>query len=284
MPARLHSANDARDVSVTLRIPNDASFIAPLLQHKSHASSEGNHLDIVYRGADILLPIGSGPLPDQRDSLNPRQPVHVFRFKTGRGDDTAAFGLSIENDGETETIVTVVESIPWPFKLFLHEVTVFLNDKPVPAGSVIEEMEISPAITRKRDYLMQSRWRVPARSRTQILIPIERAFMRVDEFPAGSERGIELPGALVSVQIDSMQYTLTTNTLLFTWPFPDATMPFNAITMSATVMALFYGAFFNMVFRRYYVKRPEDPPASPLARFIWSFRQKMRDRLRRVRQ
>ena len=107
----------------------------------------------------------------------------------------------------------------------------------------MKEFSIEPAINRKRNLLLQSKWIIPAQSRIQIYFPFEREFLRIDEFPANSERGIELPGALIFYHDSDGQVSSshTTNTLLFTWPIPDGTMPFNVITMTSTLSALFTG-------------------------------------------
>lgn len=45
---------------------------------------------------------------------------------------------------------------------------------------------------------------------------------------------------------------IATPTLLLSMPLPDFTMPYNVITLTCTVIALFYGSVFNLFYRRYY--------------------------------
>lgn len=262
---------------LVLRIPNKPEYIDSLHQHVENASIQGDHLTIEYTGKYLLSEIGASNLKPFKKHINPAVPFRAYRFKSGTTDDFGGFGLVLENDSEEHLEVGVIESIPWLFKVFLHRGEFALNSQSIHPSDLtkyLKKILIEPAINRKRSLLLQTEWTIPPKSRLQIYFPFEREFLRIDEFPANSERGIEMPGALIFYKQSKYGkvYSETTNTLLFTWPIPDGTMPFNVITMTSTLAALFYGSFFNIIFRRYYLKHPNDPPPGVIPKILWKLK------------
>lgn len=47
--------------------------------------------------------------------------------------------------------------------------------------------------------------------------------------------------------------------MLLKLPSPDFTMPFNVIMLTCMAMTFFYGFFFNLIFRRFYLNDPNRP-------------------------
>lgn len=196
-----------------------------------------------------------------------KRPVRVLLFKSGVGDETAGFGVRIENDLPFEVEVDVLLQIPWMFRPIWHESANFAS---------LKAFKLTPAkFDRKSSTFAELQFKIGSQSSIIFHVPFEREFLRSDDFPAKYERGIDFPAAKIDIS-GPHQDKFSSNGLLFTWPLPDGTMPFNVITMSATVIALFHGALFNMLTRRFYLRRPEDPPASPLLKFIWKLKQLIR--------
>lgn len=52
---------------------------------------------------------------------------------------------------------------------------------------------------------------------------------------------------------------IVSNTILLTLPTPDFTMPFNVIMLTSLAFTFFYGYFFNLAFRRFYLHDPKNP-------------------------
>lgn len=46
-------------------------------------------------------------------------------------------------------------------------------------------------------------------------------------------------------------------------------MPFNVIMLTCMAMTFFYGFFFNMVFRRFYLHDPNSPRKLPARIVLW---------------
>lgn len=63
---------------------------------------------------------------------------------------------------------------------------------------------------------------------------------------------------------------LCTGTLLLTLPTPDFTMPFNVIMLTSMSLTVFYGQFYNLLFRLFYLADPKQPhtPLGRLKRFF----------------
>lgn len=224
------------------------------IDHSGKLNLFGKEMDLkVFDKIDYALPT----------SFAPNRPVRVQSFKTGTGDDEAGFGYVLDNGSAQPVTIEILQPIPWMFRPLWHQAT---------RNSALNVIHLKPAkFDRKSSSFAELVFTVPANTQIRYHVPLEREFLRIDEFPANSERGINLPAAKITIGDESF----ASNVLVYTWPIPDATMPFNVITMSSTVMALFYGAFFNMIFRRFYFRRPEDPPASPVGRIVWNIKQKI---------
>jgi hypothetical protein len=274
---------------VIVKVPSDDGFLSSLIKQTKQISSVDGSFVLVYNEDDLInSAIGASDIPLQTKFLVEEYPFRSYRFKSGSTDDFGGFGIALDNFSTSPITVNIVESIPWLFNVFLNEAKISLNSNVIPASEIPQyllEFLIEPSISRKRNLLLQSKWIIPAKSTIQIYFPFEREFLGINEFPQNSERGIELPGAIVTYEYktadddDSIRtFTETSNTVLFTWPLPDATMPFNAITMTSTLAALFYGAFFNLIFRRYYLKLPGDPPSGRIPNLLWNLKQKYMNR------
>ena len=266
------------DPKVIVKIPNNSEFLSSLLVTKNQITSDNDILSIEYEGEDLFAEIGATSIPKLKDPLQAPLPFKAFRFKSGVNDDIGGFGLVLENNQSSDFLeVSVIESIPTLFRVFLHEMQFSINNailKPDQVSNYLKEFSIIPSRTKNQPLLLQSRWLIPVNTRIQIFLPFEREYLHIDEFPRNSERGIELPGALIFYHKNRMLLASeTTNTLVFTWPIPDGTMPFNVITMTSTLIALFYGSFFNLIFRRYYLKHPDDPPPGVIPKAIWKFKR-----------
>jgi phosphatidylinositol glycan class T len=50
------------------------------------------------------------------------------------------------------------------------------------------------------------------------------------------------------------KYQISSNTMLLVLPLPDFSMPYNVITFTCTIFALFFGSLFNLYTRRFVTK------------------------------
>lgn len=203
--------------------------------------------------------------------IPPPRPVRAFLVKSGFGDLDAGLLMKIDNDLDAEAKVNVLLRIPWMFRPVWHAARGY---------DALKSFKLTPAkFDRRSSAFVEIEFAVPSKSAVVFQVPLEREFLRIDEFPENSERGIDFPPARIEVEgveSESASGKFSTNGLVFTWPIPDNTMPFNVITMSATAVALFYGAMFNMICRRFYLRHPDDAPSSPLLKLLWKLKRWLR--------
>jgi hypothetical protein len=57
-----------------------------------------------------------------------------------------------------------------------------------------------------------------------------------------------------------------TDTLLVSLPTPDFSMPYNVITLTCTVIALFFGSIFNLLIRNFQVVVPDASVAAAITK------------------
>ncbi len=66
---------------------------------------------------------------------------------------------------------------------------------------------------------------------------------------------------MVAFDVDGGRVRLYTDSVLAALPTPDFSMPYNVITLTSTVLALFFGSVFNLLTRQF---RLVPPGARPL--------------------
>lgn len=112
---------------------------------------------------------------------------------------------------------------------------------------------------------------------SQLLITFdyENNFLHWTEHPPDAHRGFDISAASLTIRVKPEQKTsllalrsegiamsvdgldghsiirLYTDGLLLMLPTPDFSMPYNVITLTSTIWALFFGSMVNMMLRRY---------------------------------
>lgn len=101
---------------------------------------------------------------------------------------------------------------------------------------------------------------VPPKSTVYISIQFEKAHLRYTEHPPDANRGFDMSGAAVSVYLGNFSnpnigqtkvVRLYSENVLISLPTPDFSMPYNVITMTCTLFALFFGSMFNLLTRKF---------------------------------
>ena len=108
-------------------------------------------------------------------------------------------------------------------------------------------------------------------------------FLPIESFPADPNRGFELPPVRVVVEPlcnsssssnshGEASFALFSESLLFLSPLPDASMPFNVLSLSCTLVAFVIGSLLNLLVRRAsekvkYTLHPEQQPKSKIQKF-----------------
>jgi phosphatidylinositol glycan class T len=102
-------------------------------------------------------------------------------------------------------------------------------------------MNYRQAHSRGRPTLLEAVVTLPAQSKVQIMLDIDKAYLRYTDYPPDAARGFDVPsGVILTMQggnTSSGKRIYTTTTLL-DMPTPDFSMPYNVIILTCT-FALF---------------------------------------------
>lgn len=211
------------------------------------ASQNILHRDIGVEYKDKSIPFGR---------LDPSE-VHIVRFITGSGQERGSVLSQISNTSSRQIEVTVLETLPWSMRLYMHTMKVHLNGNPTELGSLL----YSPSIDRVKPSQVEWKYVIPAGSRLTVETDFDMALLRYSEYPLDPARGFDVNGAIVKFKShdSSLTHQIVSHTILLTLPTPDFTMPFNVIMLTSLALTFFYGYFFNLAFRRFYLHDPKSP-------------------------
>lgn len=185
--------------------------------------------------------------------------LRVTRFFSGVGQDRGGLAITWRNlDLEHSASITHRELLPDYLYLFFSQATASGPHGPIPLSSALTEIHVAPAVLRRVPIELQLQLSIPPGSLLTLQIPFEKGFLRYTDFPFDPNRGFDVGGAIVTYGMSSdpqTVHTLVTPKLLLTMATPDFTMPYNVITLTSTIIVLFYGTIFNICYRRFY-RRP----------------------------
>jgi len=121
---------------------------------------------------------------------------------------------------------------------------------------------------------LELRLRLPAEATAELSVDFDKAFLHIDDHPPDANRGLEVASPVVQIAChDGGTATIYPGAQLLRVATPDfsasphatatngaAGMPYNVITLSCTVLALFFGSIFNATTR----KLPEFAGGDPV--------------------
>ncbi|KAI8892974.1 GPI transamidase component PIG-T [Globomyces pollinis-pini] len=187
--------------------------------------------------------------------INPKlAPLRSHRHLGGSGQERGSLHVHFYNDYPHEVNITYFESIPWILKLYLHTFTISTtySDTQTEVNKNVNQTKMNeflftPAIDRVRPTVMEFQLTLPPHTTTSLSIDYECAFIKVSEHHPDANHGFEIGTGVVQFN-DTIFYT---ESLLIRLPTPDFSMPYNVITLTCTVLSLFFGSIFNMLTRRF---------------------------------
>ncbi|KAF0552024.1 Gpi16 subunit, GPI transamidase component [Gigaspora margarita] len=211
-------------------------------------------------------------------NFNPVQPrIFAHRFFTGYGQERGGIKVNIFNKSPNISIpIIYYDVIPWYLKLYLHTLKVQINGKNTKLDAVnpIKDLYFQPAVDRSRPNVIEAEMLLPPNSLTTLSIKFDKVFLKYTEHPPDANRGFDIGSGIISTgKIDNDFLSNSTNmslvtkkslveymyfpiriyteTLLVSLPTPDFSMPYNVITLTCTVIALFFGSMFNLITRSF---------------------------------
>lgn len=208
------------------------------------------------------------------DTIRP-PPLHAIRFVTGFGQEFGGVRCLIHNNHPTQSITVVyMEMIPWFMRLFLHTLEINRDNQLFkPVG-----LHFIPAIDRKTPSHLEIAVNLPPHSVTKISIQYELTLLKWTEYPPDANHGFYIGSAVISgmlppstsyiglpqrtstiyssFNLSLPQYFVRIHTepLLVLLPTPDFSMPYNAICLTCTVVALAFGPIHNLTIKRLEIK------------------------------
>ncbi|KAF9356591.1 hypothetical protein BGX26_005050 [Mortierella sp. AD094] len=229
--------------------------------------------------------------PKSVRSISPGFTAH--RYFTGFGQERGGLAIEIYNNNLEDTEAILLDTLPWYLKLYLHTFNVEVNGKPLEnQKDVVKKMFYQQAVDRSRPAVLELALNLPAQSKVKFTISFDKVFLKYTEHPPDANRGFDVGYAVVTVPLPRQQgqigyggldhlriyqerdaslvqgrgdrnadekdkIRLYTETLLVSLPTPDFSMPYNVITLTCTVIALFFGSMFNLMMRNFVVAEPK---------------------------
>lgn len=218
----------------------------------------------------IELPEGARQFDVKLSSANALEvhfepaPVLVDRAITGLGAGTGGFRTVLTNPTAETLTLDVFETVPWFVRVFMHTRRVWVTGEQDESPELAHVVLYTPAKDRQLPAQIHTRVQVPPGRAVAIAVAFEKLLLQYAEYPPDPNHGFEIAPAVVTVVGgDRDGYTLRLTALLVTLPTPDFSMPYNVIILTSTVLALAFGAVFNMAVRRT-VEHDQVPESVPL--------------------
>lgn len=180
-------------------------------------------------------------------------PLSVSRFIGGRGQHMGTMSVEIQNSHPDKSFtVNYYDAIPWFLRLFYHTLQISQNGRLLDPNKDISKLRFVPSKKRGTPSELEMKIQVPPMSFITVSMDFEKAFLRIAEFPPDVSRGFDVQSAIVSVlsqdSTDEREaFRFYTDGALVLLPFPDASMPFNVVAFTSTVLAFFFGSVFNIL-------------------------------------
>ncbi|GAA0145284.1 hypothetical protein LIER_05514 [Lithospermum erythrorhizon] len=213
-------------------------------------------------------------------------PFHVSRFLMGSGNERGAIAISLTSTGKNvykqgateggvcHFRVNIFQFVPWYVKVYYHTLRIYTDEQLQPAEGLVEKMRVSPSEDKVSPGVMEMVLKLSCGVKTAALtLEFDKGFLHIDEYPPDANQGFDIPSALVNfadfqtkmhfVEDDSLENAPILSNLKETRPVlaytevllvplttPDFSMPYNVITITCTVFALYFGSLLNALRRR----------------------------------
>ncbi|CAD6233134.1 unnamed protein product [Miscanthus lutarioriparius] len=211
-------------------------------------------------------------------------PFHASRFLMGSGNERGSIALSFMSTNLHKQIsgsptdcsikAVIFQVVPWYVKVYYHSLEIFIDGSRKTVSEVVDKIHVIPSEDKLLPGTLEMLLRFPCSMQSGTLtLDFDRGFLHIDEYPPDANQGFDIPSALVSFpefssarsypeidpvlgspllenfQEDSVVKSYT-EVLLVPLTTPDFSMPYNVITFTCTVLALYFGSLLNALRRR----------------------------------
>ncbi|KAK7345838.1 hypothetical protein VNO77_16450 [Canavalia gladiata] len=217
---------------------------------------------------------------------SPHAPLYASRFLMGSGNERGAISISLKSTEMTQGLVAVnnveegcklqvnvLQIVPWYIKVYYHTLQLLVDERPQVLTNFVESMRVSPSEDKVSPGVMELILKFPCETKSAVLnIEFDKGFLHIDEYPPDANQGFDIPSAIISFpdfhaglqfsdnsqskspmlsKLQEKSPVLSyTEVLLVPLTTPDFSMPYNVITITCTVFALYFGSLLNVLRRR----------------------------------
>ncbi|WJX91919.1 hypothetical protein P8452_73634 [Trifolium repens] len=192
---------------------------------------------------------------------SPHAPLYASRYLMGSGNERGSIAISLKSTELTKGFIAA------------NNVEEEFDEKPHAVMDFVEKMSVSPSEDKVSPGVMELVLKFPCEIKSAVLnIEFDKGFLHIDEYPPDANQGFDIPSAIISFPDfhASLQFPNNsisnspmlsklqekspilsyTEVLLVPLTTPDFSMPYNVITITCTVFALYFGSLLNVLRRR----------------------------------
>ncbi|KAF7845575.1 GPI transamidase component PIG-T [Senna tora] len=213
-------------------------------------------------------------------------PLYASRFLMGSGNERGAIAISLKSTELTQGFlgansveegcklqVNVLQIVPWYIKVYYHTLQLFVDERRQVVTDFVKTMHVSPSEDKVSPGVMELVLKFPCDMKSAVLyLEFDKGFLHIDEYPPDANQGFDIPSAIISFPNFHAGLQFPDNTssnspilsklqekgpvlsyteiLLVPLTTPDFSMPYNVITITCTVFALYFGSLLNVLRRR----------------------------------
>ncbi|KAG8200489.1 hypothetical protein JTE90_000569 [Oedothorax gibbosus] len=195
----------------------------------------------------------------------PSPVLFVDRKISGYGQEQGGIHCTFyNNDPKKHMKVLYFDVVPWYLRLYSHTLIARSGNKILKP----DYLYYLPARDRTRPHHLELVLTLPPKSKTEMSIDFDFAFLKWTEYPPDANHGFYTGSAVISTLLDSTKnfsvipdvtlkrnekgnfIRIYTQILLVSLPTPDFSMPYNVICLTCTVVALAFGPIHNITTKR----------------------------------
>jgi len=189
--------------------------------------------------------------------------LEVHRSQSGYAEEYGGFVVNIKNNNlDKDLSITYFDIIPWYFNIYVNSFIIentkvkdYHNEKYIP------EFYHEPAIEHLNPTILEMKMIIPKDSITTIKFDFDKKYLLYADYPPDCARGFDVGSAVITIHNVTLgegylypeqdYIRIYTEPMVIISPAPDFSMPYNVITYSCTIIALFFGSMYNAYTRRY---------------------------------
>lgn len=189
-------------------------------------------------------------------------PVLVNRYVTGDGSTRGGLVTHITNTHKhLHTHVAIYQMIPWYLRLYFHTIKLTINNQPVDTTQVLkggDGFQLQIGREHQSPSVLEFTAHVPPLSVFSVSVQYDKALLHWTNYPPDPNRGFDIGPATVVLHDNHTKAWQHVPPLLYQphhplpvelytqgqavmLPLPDFSMPYNVITITCTILALFFG-------------------------------------------